>query len=169
MAAFICDRCGRCCVSLGQSITIERQLNGRDYYCRSAIDNAIVPVHVDPAFREEIADAFAGENSPLPGAETKSCPFLKKDPESGKMVCVIYSTRPRVCRDFRCYRMVICNREGVICGKVIGRNTLRTADPALEKVWDGQVMPDTCRDPASWTARVVAILADHGYRGEPAE
>ena len=59
MAVFECDRCGKCCVSFGHLITIERQLSDLDYYCRCKIDNSVFPVHVDPAYGEEIADEIA--------------------------------------------------------------------------------------------------------------
>jgi uncharacterized protein len=169
MASFICDRCGKCCVSLGQSITIERQLNDRDYYCRSKIDNAIFPVHVEPAYREEISDEYAAGGDREPGPEKKPCPFLRKDPSGEGTSCAIYATRPKVCRDFRCYRMLIRNRSDEICGRVIGKSTVRTDDPALEKLWNDQVMQIPCGDTGAWTKHVTAILAAHGYRADMVE
>ena len=85
------------------------------------------------------------------------------------MTCAIYTTRPKVCRDFRCYRMVIYSRDGGPCGRVIGKNTLRTGDPALQNIWDGQVSRVPCDDPGLWSRQVAAILADNGYRAEPVE
>ena len=166
MANFECDRCGKCCVSLGPHITIERQLNDRDYYCRSKIDNTIFLAHVDPAYREEIADEFTGEVSVHPSSKNKSCRFLRKNPEGEGMVCAIYANRPKVCRDFRCYRMLIRNREGTVCGRVIGKNTLRTEDSALENLWDEQVTAIPYGDPIAWTKKVAGILFKHGYCAE---
>jgi len=168
MAAFICDRCGRCCISLGQSITIERQLNDRDYYCRSQIDNSIFLVHVEPAFREEIAEEY-GTGDTARSAEKRPCPFLRRNPERDGMTCAIYATRPKVCRDFRCYKMIVVNRDGTPCGRVIGKNTLRTADPALQEIWDKQAACLPCNDFGLWSRQVSAILADNGYRAEPVE
>ena len=169
MAAFICDRCGKCCVSLGQSITIERQLNDRDYYCRSKIDNAIFIARVDPAYREEIADEFAEGKTPQAGADKEPCRFLRKAPDGQGSCCVIYATRPDVCRTFRCYRMIVRNREGAICGKVIGKNTLRTEDPVLETIWNGEVLPVPCFDASAWARQVATVLAGHGYSAETVE
>lgn len=169
MAAFACDRCGKCCVSLGPLITIERQLNDRDYYCRCKIDNALFLAHVDPVFREEIADEFAAEDGADSGPKKKTCRFLRQNRQGDGTTCAIYPSRPRVCRDFRCYRMLVCNREGSICGRVIGKNTLRTQDSALEKLWNGQVAAIPYADSAAWTKNVAGILAEHGYYGDPVE
>jgi uncharacterized protein len=169
MAAFECDRCGKCCVSLGPLITIERQLNDRDYYCRCKIDNAIFLAHVNPAYGEEIAEEFADRGSEYPANANKSCRFLRKDPKGDRTTCAIYQTQPKVCREFRCYRMLIRNHEGVVCGKVIGKNTLRTEDAALEHLWNAQVTAISYGNPVAWTKDVTGVLTDHGYCVDPVE
>ena len=158
MAVFECDRCGKCCVSLGPLITIERQLNDRDYYCRCKIDNAIFVAHVDPAYREDIADTFADGDCGHSCGGNRSCMFLRKNREGEGSVCAIYSSRPNVCRDFRCYHMLIRNSQGMICGRVIGKNTLRTEDIVLRRIWDEEVMPVPYGDPVAWRKKAAGIL-----------
>jgi hypothetical protein len=63
--------------------------------------------------------------------------------------------------------MLIRNREGSVCGKVIGKNTLRAQDAALEKLWDEQVVAISYGDPAAWIKNVAGILAEHGYSADP--
>jgi uncharacterized protein len=169
MAAFECDRCGKCCVSLGPLITIERQLNDRDYYCCCKIDNAIFLAHVNPAYGEEIAEEFADGGSVHPANANNSCRFLRKDRQGDRTTCAIYQTRPKVCREFRCYRMLIRNREGAVCGKVIGKNTIRTDDAALEHLWNAQVTAIAYGNPFAWTKDVAGVLTDHGYCVDPVE
>lgn len=169
MVPFTCDRCGKCCVSLGPSIMIERQLNDRDYYCRSRIDNTLFLAHVEGEFRDEIADEFLAAGPSLDDGEKKPCCFLRKSPSGTGFSCAIYRTRPKVCQDFQCYHMLICNREGAVCGRVIGKNTLRTEDFDLQKIWNNQVISVPCGNKPEWTRQVTAILADHGYRAEPVE
>lgn len=169
MAAFECDRCGKCCVSLGLYITIERQLNDRDYYCRCKIDNTIFTVCVDPEFREEIADDFAAGNPKRNSPDKTPCTFLRKNPDVEGTSCAIHASRPKVCRDFRCYRMLIRNREGAVCGRVIGKNTLRTEDSALEKLWNEQIAAIPYGDTALWLKKVTGILVDHDYFADPVE
>lgn len=169
MVGFACDRCGKCCVSLGSLITIERQVNDQDYYCRCKIDNTIFLAHVDPAYRGEIADEYADGDTALPGVQTPSCRFLRKNREGEGTACAIYPARPKVCQDFRCYRMIIRNGGGAVCGRVIGKNTLRTEDTVLENLWKEHVMTVPAGDSAVWIRTVTGILADNGYRADPVE
>ena len=173
MAEFVCDWCGKCCRSFGEFIRIERQLTERDYYCRYGITNDLVLVHVQPEYAEMISGTFLDQKK---GSDTpeKKCAFLQKNPDGDGFVCTVYPTRPPVCREFRCYRMLIHNREGQLVGKVIGQNELRTADEALAALWKNEVshLPPTDKshvpDPA-WITNVLALLEHYGYRGDPVE
>jgi uncharacterized protein len=168
MVAFDCDRCGKCCINLGSIIQIECQLHDRDYYCRCIIDNSIFLAHVDQEFCDEISDEFADPATDT-NPEKKPCRFLRKSRKGDGTVCSIYLTRPKICRDFRCYHMLIYNRDGKICGNVRGKNTLHTEDAVLGNLWNGQVVQVSCGDTNAWTKTVARILADHGYRSEPVE
>lgn len=169
MAVFECNRCGRCCVSLGPHVTIERQMNDRDYYCRSVLDNAFFYAHVDPEYHEEIADEFESGQISLTEPEKKTCWFLRKNHEGEGTACAIYASRPQVCRDFRCYCMLVRDRNGAVCGRVTGKNSLCTDNVALQKLWDEQVLPIPCGEVASWTKLVAGILAERGYYADPLE
>ena len=94
---------------------------------------------------------------------------MRKDRQGNGYICTIFSTRPKVCRDFRCYRMLVYNRDGLDCGRVIGRNTLRTEDATLAALWQEKIPPIPHDDTAAWTGKAIAILAANGYRGEPVE
>ena len=142
MARFECNWCGKCCASFGEFIKIERQLTDRDYYCRYGITNEIFPVHVQPEFAEEIEEAFTESNPKETGTARKSCIFMRKNPEGKGFACAIYPTRPTICREFRCYRMLIHHpSSGEIRGKVIGINELRTQDQDLVAIWDEKIAP----------------------------
>jgi uncharacterized protein len=173
MAEFVCDWCGKCCRSFGEFIRIERQITERDYYCRYGITNELFLIHVHPEYAEEISDTFSGE-SEQPGAGGKMCVFSRKNPHGNGFICTIYPTRPPVCRDFRCYRMLIKNREGELAGKVIGQNELRSNDGNLVSLWKENVIhiPHAHRqnihDPV-WMSIVQDILARHGYHGDPVQ
>jgi Fe-S-cluster containining protein len=166
MVAFHCDRCGKCCMSLGPLITIERQLSDRDYYCRCKLDNTVFLAHIDQEYCEEIADEFASEDAASSGNEKKSCCFLRKNPHDNAYHCAVHSTWPSVCRDFRCYRMLIYDRDGGECGKVVGRSTLKTTDETLAQIWKDQIVLLPRGDDTCWEKSVFDILAVHGYRGE---
>jgi len=163
MATFECDHCGKCCKSFGAFIKIERKISDRDFYCRYGITNELFPVHVSA----EYADVFARTlpTDVIPNA----CPFLRKGREGTGCVCTVYPTRPRQCRDFRCYHMIIQTAGGEVCGKVKGRSDLKTTDENLAKLWKEEVEPISRNDPAAWMRAVTSLLAAHGYRAEPVE
>lgn len=173
MTKFVCDWCGKCCRSFGAFIKIERKLTDRDYYCRYGITNDLVLVHVQPEYADEVSGSCSEQKTGSENAE-KKCPFLQKNPGGNGFVCTIYPTRPAVCREFRCYRMLIHNSKGELVGKVIGEGELRTADEALKTLWKEHIahiprnhQPDT--PDAGWMANVMALLGQHGYRGDPVE
>jgi len=184
MATFVCNDCGKCCASLGAYIRIERQLTGGDYYCRNGITGEVFPVHAQPAFADEIDEEFTSGQWESPGFRT-GCIFMRKNPEGPGTVCAIYATRPQVCREFRCYHMLIYNAGGTIAGRMVGHHDILTDDPDLARIWSDEVKPlavaavspkpadrspglitSPCSDPV-WMQKVSAILASHGYRGEP--
>jgi Fe-S-cluster containining protein len=83
--------------------------------------------------------------------------------------CAIYATRPQVCKEFRCYRMLIFDHEGHECGRIMGRNELKTKDETLERIWDEDIAPLPYREGTRWVKLVIDALAARGYRGDPVE
>jgi hypothetical protein len=173
MVSFVCDGCGKCCRSLGRYITIERQLNSRDYYCRNGMTREIFPVHVAAEFADAIDETFTdGPTGSEAGHEYNGrCIFQQPEPRGKGFVCAIYETRPRVCRDFRCYRLIIFDKSGTEAGRGVGRADIRTADPVLALIWNNEIrgiientQPDS---DTTLLQKILAILASHGYRGEP--
>jgi hypothetical protein len=168
MAKFECSWCGKCCASFGQFIRIERQLNDRDYYCRYGITGDVFPVHVLSEYAGEFADEFE-ESGEQCGRTGDRCVFMRKNQDGKGFTCVIYLTRPQICREFRCYRMLIHHRDGHPCGRIIGRNELKSADTELVRIWNDSVIPLPHHDDSCWERDVIALLSRHGYRGEPVE
>jgi Fe-S-cluster containining protein len=138
MAKFDCNWCGKCCQSFGEFIKIERQLTARDYYCRYGISNELFLVHVQPDFADEIAEDFEETSGKDPNH--KGCFFSRKNPEGKGFACAIYPTRPTICKDFQCYRMLIHHHaSGETRGRVIGINELRTHDEVLVSIWSEKI------------------------------
>jgi len=174
MVAFECNGCGKCCSSFGSFILIERQLGDRDYYCRYSVTNDLFPVHVDAEFEDEVSERSAAQGGPGLPVGKKPCPFLCRTHDGEGFTCSVYATRPRVCREFRCYRMLIYDTNGHPAGKVIGANEIHTSDEALARLWKAEIasVPHDHRcganDPV-WVKTVAGILAAHGYRGDAVE
>ncbi|MCJ7742899.1 MAG: YkgJ family cysteine cluster protein [Methanoregula sp.] len=164
MIAFDCTRCGKCCASFGEFIKIERQLTSRDYYCRYGIKNELFLAHLEGDY------ADSQHPSSKEGEPVKGCPFMRENQNGKGIACAIYTSRPRICRDFRCYRMVIVNRAGLECGRIMGRNDLKTTDETLERIWKEHIVPLLpSHSDTRWENAVIDALAAHGYLGERVE
>lgn len=169
MVKFECTWCGKCCASFGQFIRIERQLNEKDYYCRYGVTGEVFPVHVLPEYAGEFADEF--DESGGPGGEKRKnrCVFMHKKEDGEGFSCIIYPSRPQVCREFRCYRMLIYNREGRLCGRVVGRSNLVTEDGELLRIWNEKIAGLPHNDDSGWERDAIALLSQNGYRADPVE
>jgi len=136
MTKFDCTWCGKCCESFGEFIKIERQLSSQDYYCRFGITNEIFPVHVQPEFADAIDEEYSEQDIAPTNTAHKGCIFMRENPAGKGFACAIYPTWPEICRDFKCYRMLIHRpKYGEVHGRVIGINELRTKDEDLVKIW----------------------------------
>jgi len=160
MVVFRCSGCGKCCASFGDFIKIERQINYRDYYCRYGIKNEIFLAHVEGDYTVS-SPTDPGEEKPA-----KGCPFLKKNLSGDGFTCAIYSTRPQVCKEFRCYRMLIYDHVGHECGRLMGTHDLRTTDKTLEKIWKEEVASTPGLRDRKQEKQVIDILAAHSYHGD---
>lgn len=145
MAKFECNWCGKCCRSFGEFIKIERQLTERDYYCRYTITNELFLVHVQPQYAEEIADILETsdtDGSPEPGSDNhKACIFMLKNPDGKGFACAIYPTCPAICREFKCYRLLVHHHSsGELRGRVMGINELKTTDEILAQIWSDVIL-----------------------------
>ncbi len=69
----------------------------------------------------------------------QACPFLRFDPEE-RAFCTVHLTRPSICRDFQCWRILILDTGGKRAGRIIFEETLMTEDAAVKRIWD------ECRD-----------------------
>lgn len=159
MAEFTCTRCGKCCISLGRHMLIEKSTSLFSHSLRVLVTGEILPVQVNPAFR----DLFLSKNPP--SFEPGWCPFLRRA-RDGVVVCTIHSNRPAICRSFRCCTMRIVDRKGNEAGLVRGRRSLSSADPLLVKIWEEEVMPSGVCSDAEFARRCQEVLEGHGYRCE---
>lgn len=145
---FRCTDCGRCCASLGRSISVERRVTGRHYDCREAVWRE--------AFRAEVEEEH---RSAVPSPT--GCPFLVHL-SPGRSTCACHATRPRLCREYRCASMRAFDRDGAERGHVGGRRSLLSDDPALQSLWDA----GDGEDDTTWRKRIETALVDAGYRVE---
>ena len=150
VSPFHCTDCGRCCRSIGRSITIERRITGRYYECQEGVHGEKFRAVVEEIYRECV-----------PGGD--GCPFLVwRSPEESRCAC--YPTRPRVCREFRCAHLRIFDSDGRERGRMVGGGSLVTEDGFLSSCWKALEPPQI--DDQTWREVAGRALERAGYRGE---
>ena len=94
----------------------------------------------------------------------EACPFLRFDPENGKAWCTVHQTRPEICRDFCCWRLLILDSQGRRAGRVLYTRTFVPDSAALRRLWE-QVKPTlNGLSDAEWDEAVIRILTASGFR-----
>lgn len=159
MTEFTCTRCGKCCISLGSHIQIIKSTSPFSHTFRVNVSKETRPVLVEPGYR----DLFLARSAP--SYENGWCPFLRKGAD-GVCVCTIYSSRPGICRSFRCCTMRILDDEGREIGKVKGRRSLSTTDPRLERIWNEDIIPFSTLPDSEFFSRCGSVLTAHGFTCE---
>jgi Fe-S-cluster containining protein len=155
-AAFECTLCGRCCMGMGRYVTVERKMSATQYLCRHQLGKEVFYATIERPYRDRFE---AGE-----GREEAWCPFLMQQPDGTGHVCIVHATRPRFCREYRCYSVKIDDPAGEEAGRVKGRRTLATGDARLEAIWNERVVPLTTADDRRWREEVKILLEKEGYR-----
>ncbi|MDH7593415.1 MAG: YkgJ family cysteine cluster protein [Methanomicrobiales archaeon] len=158
MVRFVCSRCGKCCMSFGRYISPERDLGGGRMQCRNQLDGEIFIAAI-----EEGRDLFALERG-RPPRNPRWCRFLHYTPAEGMYTCMIYRTRPRFCREYRCTRLVVMDGAGNKAGKMVGKTGLVTEDEQLSRIWEMQVKPILLKERDGSMEEIRKKLEEAGYQ-----
>jgi Fe-S-cluster containining protein len=94
----------------------------------------------------------------------EACPFLRKNPVDQKAYCTVHLTRPDICREFSCWRLLILDAKGKRAGRIMYRRYLSPEDETLKKVWDECIDALNEPDDDAWDAEMIRILMRAGYR-----
>ncbi len=95
--------------------------------------------------------------------EPEACPFFRFNATDRKGYCTIHATRPDICRDFSCWRLLILDAQGRRAGRIMFLRTLCTEDPLLRRLWDQCI--DTIDEPddGAWDRKMIDTLTRGGY------
>lgn len=93
----------------------------------------------------------------------EACPFLRYHPDSGKAFCTVHLTRPEICRDYGCWRLLILNYRGLRAGRIMYQRAFFSDDTDLTRLW--MTCIDNLHEPDDdvWDRKVTAILMNAGY------
>jgi hypothetical protein len=93
-----------------------------------------------------------------------SCPFLRSDPSKGRICCTVHLTRPEMCRDFGCWRILILDPNGRRAGRVMGKRHLTDEDPGLYTTWRQHLDQAGDMSDAEWDRDLEVLATRLGYR-----
>lgn len=155
--AFECFQCGKCCAHLGLVQSIKEKYGNYRYLIYNQYTREEIPVTVDPDKREIFEDTSIFEKYP------RACPFFRYRPGSELACCSVHLTRPEICRDYQCWRLLILNPRGRRVGKIPYIRTLVSDDPLLNRIWEDCVEQQNDPDDRRWEDAMITILTKAGY------
>ncbi|WML68263.1 MAG: hypothetical protein METHP_01868 [Methanoregula sp. SKADARSKE-2] len=154
---FICRQCGGCCSTMGEIIEIvetEEPLAFRIHYIPTGEERRVT---IDP----EKKDLFLAQDTVK--SRQLACPFLREK-SPGVVICTAHNSRPELCRQYACFRILLLDSTGDRIGKVQdGSRVLSTPDGYLRALWNGEVAGLSIADETEWERRVSEILTRAGY------
>jgi hypothetical protein len=118
----------------------------------------VTEVRVDP---DKIA--LFEDRSSLEGLPD-ACFFLRFDAETGKAWCTVHLTRPELCREYCCWRLLILDPQGKRAGRIMYQTTFVPDNDDLGRLWERmQPALDGLRG-TEWDDAVIRMLTASGYR-----
>lgn len=155
--AFECFQCGDCCTQMGLVYRVKEEYGNYHFLIANNYTGVDAPVTVDP----DKYDLFTDKNifTKFPDA----CPFFRHRPGTGLAYCTVHCTRPEICRDYQCWRLLILNPRGRPVGKIKYLRSLISDDPQLIRIWEECIEHISEPDEARWETGMIGILSRSGY------
>ena len=155
--AFFCQQCGECCSSMGDVIGIREQAGPAEFVIWYKITGEERRVWIDPDKMDLFFSQDIRTRRPL------ACPFLREK-TPGRAICTVHYTRPDLCRQYGCFRILVLGSDGTRLGRVVdGSRYFTTTDPGLRALWDREIAGAEIADD-HWEAFVEQALVREGYR-----
>ena len=155
---FECSQCGECCSHLGLVHTIQDEYGDLRFLVRNEYTGERTEVVVDPDKIALFRDRSTFDDRP------EACPFFRYDSSVSKGYCTVHASRPAICRDYGCWRILILDARGNRAGRIKAQRFLAADDRRLERLFEEQIDPINENDDSAWDERVFRVLAAAGYR-----
>jgi Fe-S-cluster containining protein len=152
-----CRQCGECCSHLGLVHTIKEKRGNDEFLVNNEYTGEKTGVRIDPGRAALFADQSIFKMLP------EACPFLRFEPGSGKGFCTVHLTRPAICRDFFCWRLLILDGAGSWVGRIMYQRYFCSDDPVLTTIWNQSVRTLDEPDDRVWEENMVHIITRAGY------
>ena len=154
---FECTQCGECCSHLGLVHIIEKDYGDYHFLVRNQYTGEKTAVTIDP---DKVI--LFGDKS-IFGERPEACPFFRYDRPSAKGYCTVHLTRPEICRDYGCWRLLILDEKGKRAGRIMCQRHLASEDEALTRLFEEHINHLSEPDDEAWDERVIPVLVAAGY------
>jgi len=154
---FECQQCGECCHHMGQVHTIQEIRGPSEFLINNQYTGEKTVVIVD----QDKRSLFADRNIFLEHPE--ACPFLRYHPKDRKAFCTVHLTRPEICRDYGCWRLLILNYRGLRAGRIMYQRAFFSDDSDLTRLWMTCIENLIEPDDDVWDEKITTILRNAGY------
>jgi hypothetical protein len=156
--AFFCQQCGECCSQMHQIHEIEEDCGNHTFHLRNTYtgERSLVTLDADKVHLFEDRSLYA--------EWPEACPFVRKDPSQGRICCTVHRSRPDLCREYGCWRLLILDPVGKRLGRILGSRHLSTEDAALRQLWDNRTAALSSLEEDEWEEAVFRLLVESGYR-----
>jgi Fe-S-cluster containining protein len=154
---FECSQCGECCSHLGLVHTIREDYGDYHFLVNNQYTGEKTVVTVDPDKIALFNDRSIFTERP------EACPFFRFDRASSKGYCTVHLTRPEICRDYGCWRILILDKEGRRAGRIMCQRFLASEDERLTRTFEEQINDRVEPDDDAWDERVIRVLTEAGY------
>jgi hypothetical protein len=154
---FECLQCGECCHHMGQVHTIKETRGEFEFLVNNQYTGEKNSVVVDPDKHTLFADKRIFLDLP------EACPFLRYNTDEGKAYCTIHLTRPEICKDYGCWRLLILDSQGHRAGRIMYQRTFLSDDANLTRLWKRCIDCIDESDDGIWEKKVTGILSGAGY------
>jgi uncharacterized protein len=155
---FTCQQCGECCSSMGEIIEIRDVLDPATFRIGFTATGEERIVSLDPEKQELFRKYDIRTSRPM------ACPFLREN-SSKKFVCSVHASRPELCRQYSCYRILVLDSTGNRIGRVTDASRyFTTTDADLRKLWNREIAGLVIPDEGDWEEHMEQVLMTAGYR-----
>lgn len=154
---YFCQQCGECCSVMGQVFSIVEKLDEYQFRFRNEYTGDTRVVEVAPHLR-----ALFNSHS-ISASWENPCPFLRQDPDGRKAFCTVHLTRPDMCREYQCWRILVLDVQGNRVARVMDRCYLCIEDECIRESWEEFRENLNTRDIREWDSEVIRFFRDRGY------
>jgi len=125
------------------------------FQLRNQYTGEITMVEVDPDKTALFSDRSIFTERP------EACPFFRF--VTGKGYCTVHLTRPAICKDYGCWRLLILDKGGNRAGRIKCQRFLASEDQRLTRIFDKEINATPEPDDTVWDERLITVLTREGY------